>query len=71
MELAKQPIGRMAFVTSVQDGVLTAKFSDLGIFPGQPIKVVFKAPLGDPIAIEVEGTVVSLRLDEASWIRVK
>ncbi len=37
----------------------------LGLLPGMVLKLVRKAPLGDPLAIEFGGQVVSLRLTEA------
>lgn len=37
----------------------------LGLLPGMVLKLVRRAPLGDPIAIEFGGQVVSLRLAEA------
>jgi Fe2+ transport system protein FeoA len=38
---------------------------------GQFITTLFKAPFGDPIAIELNGSVLSLRLEEAQFIEVK
>lgn len=40
----------------------------LGLLPGMVLKLVRKAPLGDPLAIEFAGQVVSLRLTEAQSI---
>ena len=40
----------------------------LGLLPGMVLKLVRKAPLGDPLAIEFAGQVVSLRLTEAQTI---
>ena len=37
----------------------------LGLLPGMVLKLIRKAPLGDPLAIEFCGQVVSLRLAEA------
>lgn len=37
----------------------------LGLLPGMVLKLIRKAPLGDPLAIEFGGQVVSLRLAEA------
>ena len=44
--------------------------ADLGLFAGNEIEVIFKAPFGDPLAVSVGGTVVSLRLEEAEWITI-
>lgn len=40
----------------------------LGLLPGMVLKLVRRAPLGDPVAIEFGGQVVSLRLFEAENI---
>jgi ferrous iron transport protein A len=42
----------------------------LGLLPGMVLKLVRKAPLGDPLAIEFGGQVVSLRLSEAESLIV-
>lgn len=43
---------------------------DLGIIKGTKIKSVFRSPLGDPIAYEVRGSLISLREEESCKIRV-
>jgi Fe2+ transport system protein FeoA len=42
----------------------------MGLIPGQHIMILYRAPLGDPMAIEVGDYVLSLRNSEASLIRV-
>ena len=42
----------------------------LGLLPGMALKLVRRAPLGDPLAIEFGGQVVSLRLAEAESLMV-
>jgi Fe2+ transport system protein FeoA len=44
---------------------------EMGLIKGKEITILFKAPLGDPIAIDVQGYVLSLRLDEAALIQVE
>lgn len=43
----------------------------MGLLPGREVTVLFRAPLGDPIAIDVNGYILSLRLDEAAMIHVE
>ena len=57
-------------IESVKGGFLAPKLADLGLFEGSDVSVLYRAPLGDPLAVEVQGTVVSLRLEEADWITV-
>lgn len=44
---------------------------EMGLLPGKAVTVLFRAPLGDPIAIDVNGYILSLRLDEAALILVE
>ncbi len=43
----------------------------MGIFAGQEIRILFRAPLGDPIAIDMDGYVLSLRLSEARLVEME
>ncbi|MFY7707589.1 MAG: FeoA family protein [Flavobacteriales bacterium] len=63
--------GNSATITGVKRGELFAKLTELGLFQGKEIKVLFKAPFGDPIAVDVEGYVLSLRKDEAELVEVE
>jgi ferrous iron transport protein A len=63
--------GNMVYVQGVENSDLKTKMMEMGIVKGQPLFVLFKAPFGDPIAIDVNGYVLSLRLDEAQLIRVE
>lgn len=57
-------------IARVVEHELKAKLTDMGLYPGKQIKLLFRAPFGDPIAIDVEGYVLSLRLEEAALIKV-
>ena len=71
MRLNKLAISQSAKVSVVDEDALKPKLTDMGLVPGKQVKVLFKAPFGDPIAIDVEGYILSLRLEEASLIQVK
>jgi len=43
---------------------------EMGLLEGKQLEVLFRAPLGDPIAIDVSGYTLSLRKDEAAFITV-
>ena len=47
------------------------KLIDMGLFPGKEIRLLFKAPFGDPIAIDVQGYTLSLRREEAALISIE
>lgn len=58
-------------IVSVDQSPISSKLTEMGLVSGQLVTALFKAPFGDPIAIELNGTVLSLRLEEAQFIEVK
>jgi Fe2+ transport system protein FeoA len=69
--LSKLNIGEHGIIETVKGGFLAPKLADLGLFEGSDVAILYRAPLGDPLAVEVQGTVVSLRREEADWITVE
>jgi Fe2+ transport system protein FeoA len=63
--------GNCATVTSIEDSSIRLKMMEMGLLPGKAVTVLFRAPFGDPIAIDVNGFILSLRLDEAALILVE
>ncbi len=43
----------------------------MGVIEGKRLTVLYRAPLGDPLAVDVGGYVLSLRLDEAGLVDVE
>ncbi|PWL31544.1 MAG: ferrous iron transport protein A [Fluviicola sp. XM-24bin1] len=62
--------GQEVRVISIASSVLRVKLLEMGLLADQPIRVLFRAPLGDPMAIDVNGYVLSLRLSEAKLVTV-
>ena len=58
-------IGRV----EAQDGI-GRRLLDLGFIPGTPVRVVRRAPLGDPVSFELRGSRICLRRGEAARIFV-
>ncbi len=52
-------------------GPVARRIADMGIIPGARLKVLRRAPLGDPIELEVRGYNLSLRRSEADLIIVR
>jgi Fe2+ transport system protein FeoA len=46
------------------------RMSELGLVPGTEIRLIRRAPFGDPIEFVVRGSHFSIRRDEAEGIRV-
>ena len=68
--LSSIQIGQTVTISSIDDSVIKPKLMEMGLVKGKELMVLFKAPFGDPIAIDVQGYILSLRLDEAALIQV-
>ena len=53
-----------------QSGQLAQRLMDMGLFPGLNLIVLRNAPLEDPIQVEVDGYSISLRHEEARFVKV-
>ncbi len=70
--LARVAIGQQARITSVGAiGPMRRRFMDMGLVPGEVVKVLKVAPLGDPIEVTVKSYHLSLRKSEAEGIAVE
>jgi len=52
-------------------GELGRRIRDMGLVPGTPIQVKGRAPLYDPVALQVMGFTLTLRNKEADFIEVE
>ena len=70
--LTDLPPGAIAEVVAVDPESPAAKrLLDLGFTPGTEVRVVRRAPLGDPKLYELRGMQLCLRRSEAVWVRVR
>ena len=71
LPLADLAPGEAARVDSVrEDSPLGRRLLDLGFVPGTEVRVVRRAPLGDPVEFELRGYRLCLRRTEALAIQV-
>lgn len=63
--------GQSVSVTEIVASDLSVKLKEMGIVKGKMLTVLYRAPFGDPIAVDIDGYVLSLRMDEAAMIRVE
>ena len=69
IRLSRAKVGRIYRVVRVEGaGLVKRRILDLGLLPGLEIKVIRKAPLGDPIEIIAKGNPISIRKAEAEKI---
>lgn len=71
LTLAEIKNNETVVVSSVAPSNIRVKLLEMGITTGKQLKVLYRAPLGDPIAVDIEGYVLSLRKNEAISVNVK
>jgi len=62
--------GEGGVVEDITSNAITAKLVEMGLYKGKSVRVLFRAPFGDPIAVDVDGYTLSLRKDEAVLVSV-
>jgi ferrous iron transport protein A len=72
VSLDSLPSGMRARVTGLaaSSGDSAERLMELGFDIGAEVEALHRAPLGDPIAVRVDGTVVALRRALARTVRV-
>ena len=72
MTLKELKIGQTAEILTVGgEGALRQHFLDMGIIPGQEVKLVKYAPMGDPMELLVQDYELTLRKADAEKIEVR
>lgn len=70
-QLAHTKDGETVSIVSIDKADFKIKLMEMGLTEGSTVKVLYRAPLGDPIAIDIKGYVLSLRKSEAALIQVE
>jgi len=69
MTLADLSVKEEGCVDSVRgDDGLSQRLAELGFTPGQSVRVLREAPLGDPIQVRIRGFELAMRRNEARRI---
>lgn len=70
--LAAQPAGRACLLHGLTAaGRLAQRLADMGFLPGLAVRVVRRAPLGDPLEVDLAGVRVCIRAEEAGQVLVR
>ncbi|WP_300666266.1 FeoA family protein [Fluviicola sp.] len=69
--LAQIPLNQKTKILGIAESELKPKLLEMGLYTGKEVEVLFKAPFGDPIAVDISGYVLSMRLSEAILIEVE
>jgi Fe2+ transport system protein FeoA len=72
MLLTELPTGATAVIEDIPVGhdEHITRLRELGLVPGTRIRLVRRAPLGDPIEISVRGSRLAMRCSEARHIKI-
>ena len=70
--LADLPAGRSGLISQVTGmGPSLVRLQELGLVPGTQVRVVRRAPLGEPIEVEVRGSRLAMRNHEAAYFALE
>ena len=65
------PNGVTVLVKNIKASDLKVKLLEMGFCEGKQLKVLYRAPFGDPMAINIGGYILSLRNEEAEQVEVE
>lgn len=72
MTLADLKHGTPSFITQISHSDEShRRLMQLGVIPGAQAQVLRTAPLGDPMQVKIEGTLLSIRRRDAQHIQVE
>jgi ferrous iron transport protein A len=69
ISLSQLPVGSRARLCDHNGSeALSERLQDLGLVPGTDVEVIRRAPLGDPLEVELRGYRLCLRRSEADGV---
>jgi ferrous iron transport protein A len=71
MPLRNLKVGQKAIISGISaDGEMGRRIRDMGLIPGVELTCMGRAPLYDPVAMRLMGFTLTLRNNEADYIKV-
>jgi len=64
-------IGERATVVEFKEGEFALKMMEMGVVPGKIVRLIRKAPSGNPIVIESGMSLIAVRLEESDAMLIK
>lgn len=65
-------VGETGLIKTVEgEGKIRRRLFDMGVTPGAIVSLVKKAPLGDPLEVNIRGYELTLRKDEACYVTLE
>jgi len=71
VRLSDCKIGEEVEISKIEDGNIASKLIEMGLTEKLITQIVLIAPLGDPIAIDINGFILSIRKAEVNQVLVK
>ncbi len=72
MNLSEVSLNQSCYIKSLSgEEIIRRRMQDLGMVNGTEVKALFRAPLGEPTAYLVRGTVLAFRKKETELIEVE
>ena len=68
--VGQMALGEQRVIRQLKPSPITVKLMEMGVLPGKTVLFNFKAPLGDPIAVQIAGYQLALRIEEAELVEV-
>ncbi len=68
--LSELKVGEQGYAIRFIDDVLALKLYEMGCIPGEYLRVEMIAPLGDPMTININGNLVSMRKHVAACVMI-
>jgi Fe2+ transport system protein FeoA len=70
-KLSELPAGASAIIEELANGISAlTRLRELGLVPGTKVKLVRRAPLGEPIEIALRGSRIAMRNKDAEAIAI-
>ncbi|HEX5002223.1 MAG TPA: FeoA family protein [Bacteroidia bacterium] len=64
-------VGQSCVIEAFTDDEMKLKLLEMGCLPGETVVIDRLAPMGDPMAIQVAGSIISIRMHEAFNVIVR
>lgn len=65
------PTDRLCRITRIAEGKARQRLMEMGLLPGESIKIAHRLPLGGPLTVELETGLLVLRRAEAETVWVE
>jgi ferrous iron transport protein A len=69
--LIELAVNETAIILNFSDSEIALKLLELGCLPGANIQLLHKAPMGDPFAYLIDGSIITMRKKEAATVMIQ